>query len=60
MSNVVLKDQYIDIPARDKRKIAKPRPSKGFTCNHEHQARKSSEISFKDHKKVFYLLSKFF
>ena len=57
MSNAVLKDQYIYIPARDKSKAAKPRPTKGFSCDHEHQARKASEISFKDHKKAFYLLA---
>lgn len=57
MSNAMLKDQYVHIPARNKSKTAKPRPAKGFNCNHEHQARKASEISLKDHKKAFYLLA---
>lgn len=59
MSNAVLKEQKMFIPARDKSIVARPRPAFSPSYNHEHQAKKAFEISFKNHKKAYDLLAKF-
>lgn len=58
MSNAVIKEQKMYIPARDKSKVASPRPAISQNCNHSEQVKRASEICFKNHKEAYDLLAK--